>query len=94
MASQPARIRSGRRLINGSLPRPRAAVPRDLDDPDLIPPSFREKVDLAAVGASLDRQIEKIRAGQARGIDAEDVLRELDDFIASLAPKRRKPPME
>lgn len=87
MAGQPARVRSDRRLSNGSPPRPRAAAPRDFDDPDLIPPSFREKVDLAAVGASLDRQIEKIQAGRARGIDAEDVLRELDDYIASLARK-------
>lgn len=84
MAGQPARIRPDRRLSKGSPPRPRAATPRDFDDPDLIPPSFREKVDPAVVGASLDRQIEQIRTGRARGIDAEDVLRELDDYIASL----------
>lgn len=41
------------------------------------------------VGASLDRQIEQIQAGRARGIDAEDVLRELDEYIASLARKER-----
>lgn len=85
MAGQPARIRSDRRLSNAPPPRPRAAAPRDFDDPDLIPPSFREKVDPAVVGASLDRQIEQIRAGRARGVDAEDVLRELDEYIASLA---------
>ena len=89
MAGQPARIRSDRRLSNGSLPRPRAAAPRDFDDPGMIPPSFREKVDPAIVGTALDRKIEQIRAGRARGIDADDVLRELDDYITSLTHMER-----
>lgn len=89
MAGQPARSRSDRRLSKAPPQRPRAAAPRDSDDPDRVPPSFRETVDPAVVGASLDRQIEQIQAGRARGIDAEDVLRELDEYIASLARKER-----
>lgn len=83
MAGQPARIRSDRRRSE-ALPRPRAALRQDRSDPEAIPPAFREKVDPAEVLDSLQRQVAQIRMGRARGVDGDDVLREIDEYIASL----------
>jgi hypothetical protein len=56
-------------------PRARAADrsnrPVDLDDPRLLPPELREKVDPAQVIASLEAQIKEIKAGRTVGIDGD-----------------------
>lgn len=84
MASQPARSRSLNRPGAPSVPRPRVARSLDLDEPQGIPPAFLEKADPAQVLASLEQQVEKIRAGRARGTDGDEILREIDEYIATL----------
>lgn len=82
MASQPARSHAPKRPRASSVLRPRTARALELGEP--VPPTFLEKADPIQVLASLEQQVEKIRAGRARGVDGDEILRELDEYIATL----------
>lgn len=86
MASQPARNqRPDRPTRPKQAPRPRSASKvdgsADLNDLDVLPPELRVKVDPAVVVASLQAQIEEIRAGRAVGIDGDSFFSEWDQEL-------------
>jgi hypothetical protein len=77
MASQPVQTKGASKpgVRSQQPPRPRAADRAhelvDLADPRLLPTELRRKVDPAVVVASLEAQIEEIRAGRAVGTDGD-----------------------
>lgn len=86
MASQPARDQLSVRPARPTQPpRPRSTseVDRsaDLDALDVLPSELRVKVDPAVVVASLQAQIEEIRAGRAVGIDGDSFFAEWDQRL-------------
>ena len=77
MASQPVQTKGANKpgVRSQQPPRPRvtdsAHEPVDLDDPRLLPAELRRKIEPAVVVASLEAQIEEIRAGRAVGTDGD-----------------------